>query len=138
MPRACSQCASRAWPPWRAKEVSTLSSLNWGEPSMLVVRDKALLLVGFAGAFRRVDLTRRRWRDMTETSEGLIVHLGTSKTDVDGRGRDVGIPFGRSDLTCPVKALRAWRQRCPASARHQVDRRPAGVRGGRPLRSSRQ
>ena len=82
-----------------------------GEPSMLVVRDKAVLLVGFAGAFRRVDLTRRRWRDMTETSEGLIVHLGTSKTDVDGRGRDVGIPFGRSDLTCPVKALRAWRQR---------------------------
>lgn len=83
-----------------------------GAESSEALRDRALLLVGFAGAFRRVDLTRLYWRDVTEALGGLVVHLVTSKTDVDGRGRDVGIPTGQSDLTCPVQALRAWRQRC--------------------------
>ena len=81
-----------------------------GPPSE-ILRDRAILLLGFAGAFRRVDLARLRWRDLTTTPEGLVVHLVRSKTDVHGRGRDVGIPFGKSQLTCPVSAVEAWRAR---------------------------
>ncbi len=76
-----------------------------------VLRDRALLLLGFAGAFRRGELTRLVWEDVREVEEGLVVRLRRSKTDVAGRGRDVGIPWGRSLLTCPVRALLAWRQR---------------------------
>ena len=76
-----------------------------------VLRDWALLLLGFAGAFRRGELTRLVWDDVREVDEGLVVRLRRSKTDPAGRGRDVGIPWGRSLLTCPVRALLGWRQR---------------------------
>ena len=88
---------------------TTLDILS-GTPSD-VLRDKAVILLGFAGAFRRIDLTRLRWRDFEAVPEGLVVHLRESKTDVLGRGRDVGIPTGKSRLTCPVRAVGAWRQR---------------------------
>jgi integrase len=81
-----------------------------GPPSE-VLRDRAVLLLGFAGAFRRVDLTRLRWGDLIRRDDGLIVHLRRSKTDVEGRGKDVGIPRGKSRLTCPVRAVEAWRSR---------------------------
>lgn len=93
---------------WR-DDPTTLRILS-GAPSE-VLRDKAVILLGFAGAFRRIDLTRLRWRDIDPVPEGLVVHLRQSKTDVLGRGRDVGIPFGKSRLTCPVRAVGAWRQR---------------------------
>ncbi len=76
-----------------------------------VLRDRTLLLLGFAGAFRRGELTRLVWDDVREVDEGLVVRLRRSKTDLAGRGRDVGIPWGRSLLTCPVRAVLTWRQR---------------------------
>ncbi len=76
-----------------------------------VLRDKALLLVGFAGAFRRNELTQLRWSDVTSSKAGLVVHLRRSKTDQMGRGVNVGIPMGRSLSTCPVTALEMWRER---------------------------
>lgn len=76
------------------------------------LRDRALLLIGFAGAFRRVEVTELRWGDITPRDNlGIVVHLRHSKTDVTGHGRDVGIPYGKSTLTCPVKALDAWKVR---------------------------
>lgn len=88
---------------------TTLAVLS-GAPSE-VLRDKAVILLGFAGAFRRIDLTRIVWRDIEFVPDGLVVHLRTSKTDILGRGRDVGVPFGKSRMTCPVRAVAAWRQR---------------------------
>jgi integrase len=81
-----------------------------GVPSA-VLRDRALLLVGFAGAFRRNELCNLRWSDVRDDPDGLILRLRRSKTDPSGLGRDVGIPRGRSQLTCPVTALHAWRDR---------------------------
>ncbi|MBT9275963.1 tyrosine-type recombinase/integrase [Phycicoccus sp. MAQZ13P-2] len=108
----------------------TLSILA-GPPSD-VLRDKALILLGFAGAFRRVDLTRLRWRDIRIVREGLVVHLNISKTDVMGRGRDVGIPPGKSALTCPVRAVTAWRQRVEDQlGPSAVDETPVFVQVGR-------
>jgi integrase len=76
-----------------------------------VLRDRAMLLLGWAGAFRRIEVTRLRWCDITVVEQGLIVRLRQSKTDRYHRGVDVGIPAGRSLLTCPVRAVLAWRQR---------------------------
>lgn len=76
-----------------------------------VLRDRAILLVGFAMAARRGELTRLRWQDIRSVDEGLIVRVTRSKTDLTGRGTNVGIPWGRSALTCPVRALDAWQQR---------------------------
>lgn len=71
-------------------------------------RDRALLLVGFAGAFRRSELVALNIDDLTFTAEGLAVLLRRSKTDQEGRGRTVGIPYGSSAETCPVRAAKAW------------------------------
>jgi len=76
------------------------------------LRDRALLLLGFAGAHRRGEIVNLRWEDVTpRVGEGLVVYLRRSKTDLMGRGVSVGIPFGRNPLTCPVSALEEWRGR---------------------------
>jgi len=55
-----------------------------------VVRDRALLLVGFAGAFRRSELVSLDLADVTFNVDGLVVQLRRSKTDQEGQGRKVG------------------------------------------------
>lgn len=72
------------------------------------LRDRALLLVGFAGAFRRSELAASEFADLTFTAEGLVVNLRRSKTDQEAKGREVGIPFGANELTCPVRNLKIW------------------------------
>jgi integrase len=71
-------------------------------------RDRALLLLGFAGAFRRSELVALDIDDVQITREGMIVTIRRSKTDQEGAGQKVGIPRGRHPGTCPVKALAAW------------------------------
>ena len=46
--------------------------------------------------------------DVTEGADGLTVHLRRSKTDQEGAGRTVGVPYGSNPATCPVRAWRAW------------------------------
>ena len=72
------------------------------------VRDRALLLLGFAGAFRRSELVSLDVDDLEFTNEGLVVTLRRSKTDQEGEGRKVGLPFGSNPATCPVRSLKAW------------------------------
>jgi site-specific recombinase XerD len=69
-------------------------------------RDRALLLLGFAGAFRRSELAALTVADLEEVSEGLRVRLRRSKTDQEGAGRYVPIP--RGSVACPVAAVRQW------------------------------
>ncbi len=76
--------------------------------SLLGTRDRALLLVGFAGAFRRSELCALRMSDLSFTQDGLTVTIRRSKTDQEGQGRKVGIPFGSNARTCPVVALQVW------------------------------
>jgi integrase len=71
------------------------------------VRDKALLLIGFAGAFRRSELVAIAAADIEQAKQGLIVHLIRSKTDKEGKGRKVAIPYARGAV-CPVLALQHW------------------------------
>lgn len=71
------------------------------------VRDKALLLIGFAGAFRRSELVGLDVADIEHVRQGIIITLRRSKTDQTGAGRKIGIPFGRTRW-CPVKHLNDW------------------------------
>lgn len=74
---------------------------------MKAARDKALLLVGFSGAFRRSELVALRYEDMTCFEEGVELVIRRSKTDQEGVGRTVFIPYARGSR-CPVKALMSW------------------------------
>jgi len=71
-------------------------------------RDRAMLLIGFAAALRRSELVALDRCDVAETAEGLVVTLRRSKTDPEGGGRKIGVPYGSRPATCPVRALRAW------------------------------
>lgn len=75
--------------------------------SMKDVRDRALLLLGFAGGFRRSELVGLDVADIEMVRQGIIITLRHSKTDQEGAGRKIGIPHGRTQH-CPVAALTAW------------------------------
>ena len=72
------------------------------------LRDRALLVLGFAGALRRSELVALDVSDLEETAEGLHVRIKRSKTDQEGAGDFVSIPHG-SRLR-PVAAAKAWLQ----------------------------
>jgi integrase len=78
---------------------------------LLGLRDAALVLVGFAGGFRRSELAGIDICDLKFSSDGVVVIVRKSKTDQEGAGREVGLPFGASQDTCPVRALRQWLDR---------------------------
>jgi len=75
---------------------------------MKASRDMALLLVGFAGAFRRSELVALNTEDMTVYSHGIELLIRRSKTDQEGVGRTVFIPKARAAERCPVQALTTW------------------------------
>jgi integrase len=71
------------------------------------IRDRALILLGFAAALRRSELVALDVTDLQFVSEGFVVHVRRSKTDQVGEGREIAVPWGRTSA-CPVKAVRAW------------------------------
>ena len=72
------------------------------------VRDRALFLVGFAGALRRSELVGLNVQDITWTEDGLVLLITRSKTDAEGAGARIGISRGKVIETCPVSALHDW------------------------------
>lgn len=72
------------------------------------LRDRALLLVGFASAMRRSELVALEVGDLDPTERGLLVMVRRSKTDQEGRGHQRAIPHERNVETCPVRALARW------------------------------
>jgi site-specific recombinase XerD len=69
-------------------------------------RDRALLLIGFAGALRRSELVALDVEDIEEGSDGIFLRIRRSKTDQEGQGDFVSIPNGFK--LRPVEALKAW------------------------------
>jgi integrase len=84
--------------------------------NLLGRRDACLLLLGFASAMRRSELVALDVGDVTETNDGLVVTVRKSKTDQEGEGREIGIPYGSNPITCPVRAFRAWLDRSQIEA----------------------
>jgi len=81
--------------------------VNAASNDLLGCRDRALLLIGFAGGFRRSELVALDFEDLEFQREGVVITLRRSKTDQEGQGRRIGIPLG-SGKTCPVRALEKW------------------------------
>ncbi len=75
---------------------------------LMRARNRALLLIGCTGGFRRSELVALDVVDIAETKEGLELTLRRSKTDQEGAGAVVPIPYGSHPHTCPVRALQAW------------------------------
>ncbi len=71
-------------------------------------RDAALLLVGFASACRRSELAAMTVEDLCWVEEGLRITLRRSKTDQEGKGQTIGVPYGSDPATCPVRAMKRW------------------------------
>lgn len=83
-----------------------LLSINTDSPAH--VRDRALLLLGFAAALRRSELANLKVSDLVLVREGYILTLSRSKVDQFAQGREIGIPYGSNPLTCPVRAIQDW------------------------------
>lgn len=72
-----------------------------------MLRDKALLLIGFGGALRRSEIAALRVEDLTFDDRGVRLYIASSKTDGGGQGEEVGVP-STGTAVCPVGALKAW------------------------------
>jgi integrase len=97
-------CCRRLKAPATAEKVMAMAPLPGGRLGQL--RDRALLLLGFAGAVRRSELVALDVADLKETADGLHVVIRHSKSDQEGRGAMIAIP--RGSMACPVAALKAW------------------------------
>src|SRR3982751_1249577 len=88
--------------------VDDLKTIIQALPNTLIgTRNRCLLLLGFAGAFRRSELVALNTTDLETTAEGLVVAIRRGQTDQTGEGRIIGIPYG-TGMTCPVRAVQDW------------------------------
>lgn len=72
------------------------------------IRDRAMVLLGFAGALRRSEISGLDLDDLRFVPEGVEVSIRLSKTDQEGEGAVLAIPYGKHLATCPVTATRRW------------------------------
>ena len=71
-------------------------------------KNKALILVGFAGGFRRSELVAILYEDLDFVPEGVKIFVKRSKTDQSGEGMTKGIPYFSNSEYCPVISLKNW------------------------------
>jgi site-specific recombinase XerD len=72
------------------------------------IRDKALILIGFSGGFRRSELVNVEYEDIDFVSEGVKIFIKKSKTDQSGEGMIKAIPYFDNQKFCPVIAIKNW------------------------------
>jgi len=72
------------------------------------IRDKALVLIGFSGGFRRSELVDIEYEDLEFVPEGVKIFVKRSKTDQSGEGMTKAIPYFDNEKFCPVIALKNW------------------------------
>jgi len=97
-------------PQWRVDALSTgdlLAIVRSLDKSPRDIRDAAILLVGFAGAFRRSELAAIDRSDIHAGASGILIQIPRCKTDQEGHGRTVSIPHVQGPI-CPAAALERW------------------------------
>jgi site-specific recombinase XerD len=77
-------------------------------PDIKKLRNKAILLIGFSGGFRRNEIVSLDIEDIEFVFEGVKITVKKSKTDQFGKGMVKGIPSFENSLYCPVTAIKRW------------------------------
>ena len=72
------------------------------------IRDKTIILIGFAGGFRRTELVSIDYEDLEFVPEGVKIIIRRSKTDQFGEGMIKGLPYFSNPIYCPVLHLKKW------------------------------
>ena len=86
--------------------INAINEKNINETKKL--RDKAIILIGFGGGFRRSELISIDYEDLEFVSEGLKITIRKSKTDQFGEGMIKGLPYFTNEKYCPVVNLKKW------------------------------
>ena len=95
--------------PKKALRVDHLKKMVAALPGGAVgIRDKAILLLGFAAGMRRSEIVGLDVGDVAFEPEGAVITIRRSKRDQEAKGRQVALLRGRHETTCPVRAVRAW------------------------------
>lgn len=94
--------------PLEITELRQISELWKKEGTPKAIRDRAMLLVGFASALRRSSIVALTLDDLEFTDQGVILTVIREKQDQEAKGRYVAIPNGKHETTCAVGALRSW------------------------------
>lgn len=81
-----------------------------GDRTAVAVRNRAIVMIGFASALRRWNLSALDLDDISFRAEGLIIQVRQEKQDQQGHGRLIAIPFGCDGVHCPVRCLQVWLQ----------------------------
>lgn len=98
--------AQAAKSPLRTADLRRLLGVT--STGLIGARDRALLLLGFAGAFRRSELVALDVADLAFVREGLEITVRRSKTDQEGKGKVKAVAFGSDPSSCPVRLLQDW------------------------------
>jgi integrase len=93
--------------------------------SRIGLRDRAILLLGYAAALRPSEIAALHLADIGVDSHGLLITIRRSKTDQEGLGQIVGVAAGLHATTDPIRALRAWLNLRPAGPGPLFTRVPA-------------
>ncbi|MFD3683665.1 tyrosine-type recombinase/integrase [Nocardiopsis sp. NPDC058631] len=84
--------------------------LETADDTLVGLRNRTLLLLGYAMMARRSELAALDITDLRPVPDGLEVFVATSKTDKDAAGATVAVPYGTHRLTCPVRTTTAYLQ----------------------------
>tara|TARA_B100000945_G_C20412282_1_gene613234 strand:+ start:37 stop:951 length:915 start_codon:yes stop_codon:yes gene_type:complete len=85
-----------------------IKAIHQDKNSKNSIENKALLLIGFAGGFRRSELVSLETEDIEFVGEGVKIFVRRSKTDQSGEGMTKGIPYFSNPEYCPVRSLKNW------------------------------
>jgi integrase len=105
------------------KPFEKVKAITWADLGKMVsrcdstiigVRDRAVLLLGWSSALRRSELVALDIGDLDFSEKGIILTVRKSKTDQEGKGARLAIPYAAGEL-CPVKAVRDWLERLASS-----------------------
>ncbi len=94
--------------PLTLQQLRAIAELLNEERTEASIRNRAILLVGFASALRRSSIGALHVDDVEVDDRGVIIKVRKEKQDQEGRGRLIGLPRGKHVATCPVRALNAW------------------------------
>ena len=86
--------------------INSIDQMN--QPERKKIRDKAIILIGFSGGFRRSELVNIDYEDIEFVNEGVKIFVKRSKTDQSGEGMIKAIPYFDNKLFCPVTTLKNW------------------------------